>query len=40
MKTSIALQQKPLSADRILAGLDLTSRCKDNGPACRTSTDR
>jgi len=39
-KTSIALQQKPLSADRILTDLDLTSRDKGNGPAASPSPDR
>ena len=40
MKISIALQQKPLSVDRILTGLDLTSRDKGNGPAASPSPDR
>jgi hypothetical protein len=38
--TSIALQQKPLSAGRILTGLDLASRDKGIGPAVSPSTDR
>ncbi len=40
MKTSIALQQKPLSAEHILAGLDLTSRDKRNNPAVSPSPNR
>jgi hypothetical protein len=40
MKTSIALQQKPPSAERILTGLDPTSRDKGNGPAASLSPDR
>jgi hypothetical protein len=40
IKTSIALQQKLLSADRILTGLDQASRDKGIGPVVSPSTDR
>ncbi len=40
MKTSIALQQKLLSADRILTGLDQASCDKGIGPVVSPSTDR